>query len=479
MTVEFKLPDLGEGIDEADILTVLVHEGDTVAVDQAIVTIETEKATVDVPSSVAGKVAQIHVADGQTVKPGQVLLTLEEAGAQAATPTPQPAEPAAQEAAEPARSEPEPRGETPQPEGAPVEETSAELRLERPAEEVTATAAPAPAPQPAPPAPRPNEPSPPPFPPTEGAPAFAAPSVRQFAREIGVDIREVQGSGPGGRIDEEDVKQHARSRSAAAPAPAPRGPEEVAGQLAAAAPIPSLPDFSQFGHIDREPLSRFRRTVARNRTTSWSNIPHVTLFDTADVTELEEVRRRYRDRAREAGGNLTLSVVLLKIVAAALKANPRFNSSLDLETNELIVKRYYHIGMAVDTERGLAVPVIRDVDEKNIIELSVEMAGIAGRARENKLTLDEMRGATFTISNLGSLGTGHFTPLVNWPEVALLGVGRAEEVPVYIEGQLQPRLRLPLSLSLDHRVVDGADGARFLNWISDAIDEPLRVVMEG
>jgi pyruvate dehydrogenase E2 component (dihydrolipoamide acetyltransferase) len=214
-------------------------------------------------------------------------------------------------------------------------------------------------------------------------------------------------------------------------------------------------------------------------TTSWDNIPHVTLFHTADVTELEEVRRRYRDRAREAGGNLTLSVVLLKIVAAALKANPRFNSSLDLETNELILKRYYHIGMAVDTERGLAVPVIRDVDEKNIIELSVEMAGIAERARENKLTLDEMRGAAFTISNLGSLGTGHFTPLINWPEVALLGVGRAEQVPVYVDGELQPRLRLPLSLSHDHRVVDGADGARFLNWMTDAIREPLRVVMEG
>ncbi len=214
-------------------------------------------------------------------------------------------------------------------------------------------------------------------------------------------------------------------------------------------------------------------------TTSWQQIPHVTLFDTADVTELEEVRRRYRDRAREAGGNLTLSVVLLKIVAAALKANPRFNASLDLETNELILKRYYHIGMAVDTERGLAVPVIRDVDEKNIIELAVEMNGIAERARQNKLTLEEMRGATFTISNLGSLGTGHFTPLVNWPEVALLGVGRAEQTPVYIDEQWKPRLMLPLSVSIDHRVIDGADGARFLNWIADAIREPLLLAMEG
>jgi len=480
MTVEFRLPDLGEGIDEADILTVLVHEGDAVEVDQAVVTIETEKATVDVPSSVAGKVAQIHVSNGETVRPGQVLLTLEEVGAEAATPAPRPAEPVEQTGAV-ERSSAEPRGETPQPETAPVEETPAELSLERPPE---GPPAPTPSPPPPPPeAPAPERPQPPaepapPPPPSEGAPVFAAPSVRQFAREIGIDIREVVGSGPGGRIDEEDVKRHARSRPAVAQ-PAASPAEEAGPPSTALTPAPALPDFSQFGPVDREPLSRFRRTVARNMTTTWDNIPHVTLFHTADVTELEEVRRRYRDRAREAGGNLTLSVVLLKIVAAALKANPRINSSLDLETNELILKRYYHIGMAVDTERGLAVPVIRDVDEKNIIELAVEMAGIAERARENKLTLDEMRGATFTISNLGSLGTGHFTPLINWPEVALLGVGRAEQVPVYVEDELQRRLRLPLSLSHDHRVVDGADGARFLNWIADAIREPLRVVMEG
>jgi pyruvate dehydrogenase E2 component (dihydrolipoamide acetyltransferase) len=312
-------------------------------------------------------------------------------------------------------------------------------------------------------------------------PVFAAPSVRQFAREIGVDIREVRGSGPGGRVDEEDVKRHARSRPAVdatatadASAAAPAGPAAAASHQA-----PALPDFSQFGPIEREPLSRFRRTVARNMTTSWDQIPYVTLFQTTDITELEEFRKRYRERAREAGGNLTISVVLLKIVAAALKANPHFNSSLDAETNELILKRYYDIGMAVDTERGLAVPVIRGVDDKNIIELAVEMAGIAERARENKLTLDEMRGATFTISNLGSLGTGHFTPLVNWPEVAILGVGRAEQTPVWTDGQWQPRLQLPLSLSIDHRVIDGADGARFLNWIADAIREPLIVAMEG
>jgi pyruvate dehydrogenase E2 component (dihydrolipoamide acetyltransferase) len=490
MTVEFKLPDLGEGIDEADILEVLVREGDSVAVDQAVLTIETEKATIDVPASAAGTVSKVHVAPGDTVRPGQLLITFEEAGAQAVAPeatSSGAAQSAAPSEAAPAPSTSEPRAETREPAEAPVEETRAELSLERPEAEAAAVEA-APtsaAAEPTPPnggkageggSPQPRTPPPP----TDGAPAFASPSVRQFAREIGVDIRDVLGSGPGGRIDEEDVKRHARERPTRAASQAQTA-ETPATSAAATPPAtqPALPDFAQFGHIDREPLSRFRRTVARNMTTSWTGIPHVTLFDTADVTELEEVRRRYRDRAREAGGNLTLSVVLLKIVAAALKANPRFNSSIDLDTNELILKRYYHIGMAVDTERGLAVPVIRDVDEKNIIELAVEMNGIAERARENKLTLDEMRGATFTISNLGSLGTGHFTPLVNWPEVALLGVGRAEQTPVYTDGQWQPRLQLPLSLSIDHRVVDGADGARFLNWIIEAIREPLVLAMEG
>jgi pyruvate dehydrogenase E2 component (dihydrolipoamide acetyltransferase) len=407
------------------------------------------------------------------VKPGQVLITVEEAGAQEAALTPRPAEPAGA----PAPAEP---AETPQPETKPAEENQAEITLERPTEQPP-TAAPPPSEAPAPPEPAQApalsaSPSPPP-PPSEGAPVFAAPSVRQFAREIGVDIHTVQGSGPGGRIGIEDVKRYARSMPAAASAP-PTGAEQPAPTATAASAL-VLPDFTQFGSIEREPLTRFRRTVARNMTTSWTNIPHVTLFHTADVTELEGVRRRYRERATEAGGNLTLSVVLLKVVAAALKANPRFNASLDLETNELILKHYIHIGMAVDTERGLAVPVVQNVDQKNIIQLSVEVAQIAERARENKLTLEEMRGASFTISNLGSLGTGHFTPLINWPEVALLGVGRAEQTAVYIDGQLQPRLRLPLSLSIDHRVVDGADGARFLSWIADAIKEPLLLAMEG
>ncbi len=285
--------------------------------------------------------------------------------------------------------------------------------------------------------------------------------MRQFAREIGVNIREVQGSGPGGRISEDDVKLHARSRPAAGLRPAEPG-----------GAAPPLPDFAQFGPVEREPLSRFRRTVARNMTTSWSQIPYVTLFHTADMAELEEMRRRYRDRAREAGGTLTNTVLLLKLVATALKEHPRFNSSFDAEQNELILKQYVHLGLAVETERGLSVAVIRDVDKKDLVQLSVDVKGIAQRADENALTIEEMRGASFTVSSLEALGVGHFTPLVNWPEVAILGVGRADDEVSYARGEIEVRRRLALSLSLDHRVVDGADGARFLRWLVNAIHEP-------
>ncbi|MBM3139863.1 MAG: branched-chain alpha-keto acid dehydrogenase subunit E2, partial [Chloroflexi bacterium] len=306
-------------------------------------------------------------------------------------------------------------------------------------------------------------------------PIFAAPSVRRFAREVGVSIAEVAGTGPGGRITEEDVKRHARSR------PAPAAAAEPAFRTAAAAiPAPApLPDFSQWGPVDRDPLTRLRRTVARNMATSWSHIPHVTLQHWADITELEEMRQQYKDRARQAGGNLTISVVMIKIAAAALKAHPTFNASLDLESNELILKRYYDIGVAVDTERGLVVPVIRRVDDKNIIELSIELNQIAERARTNTLTLEEMRGATFTVTNLGSLGTGHFSPIINFPEVAVLGLGRAERVPVWTGGEWKPRLRMPLSITFDHRVIDGADGARFMSWIVEAVDNPLMLALEG
>lgn len=460
MTVEFALPELGEGITDADVLRVLVAPGDTVALDQPVLEIETEKATLDVPCGVSGRVLSIAVSEGETIAPGQLVLTVEEVDAPRSPPPPATAPPAASappvEAVERVEA-------TPPIEAAPPDEAAPPTR-----EPVTPPAAAAAS------AVEPPTPAPPATPERGQLPPFAAPSVRRFAREVGVEIRDVAGSGPEHRISLDDVKAHARMAAARTQQTAPTERTQLEER-----PILALPDFSRFGPVEREPLTRFRRTVARNMSQAWAEIPHVTLHHAADVTELEEIRRRYRDRAREAGGNLTLSVVILKIVAAALRAFPRMNSSLDVASNEIVLKRYYHLGVAVDTERGLAVPVIRDVDQKNVIELSVELNGIAGRAREGRLTLDEMQGASFTVSNLGSLGTGHFAPIINHPEVGVLGVGRAERLPRYIDGELQPRLIMPISLAHDHRVIDGADGARFMSWIVDAIREPLLLAFEG
>jgi pyruvate dehydrogenase E2 component (dihydrolipoamide acetyltransferase) len=288
--------------------------------------------------------------------------------------------------------------------------------------------------------------------------AFAAPSVRRLAREIGVDIAAVRGSGPGGRIDEDDVKRHARERAA-------NGTSSLGTS-------PALPDFAAFGPVEREPLSRFRRTVARNMATSAAEIPQVTLFHTADLTAVEALRRQERDAVAKAGGTLTTSVILVKLVALALRAFPHFNASLDVAAGELVVKGYVHVGLAVDTDRGLAVSVFRDADRKSLADLAVELRGIADRAKENALTIEEMRGASFTITSLETLGIGHFTPLINWPEVAILGVGRDTDLPAYDNEELHPRRRMALSLSFDHRVVDGADAARFLRWLVNAIHDP-------
>jgi pyruvate dehydrogenase E2 component (dihydrolipoamide acetyltransferase) len=299
--------------------------------------------------------------------------------------------------------------------------------------------------------------------------------VRLLAREIGVDLKDVRGTGPGGRISDDDVKRAAREvrRGATPPTPGP-APVPTGG-----IEVPPLPDFAQFGPVEREPLTRFRRTVARNMATSWAIIPHVTLHRWVDVTELDALRQRYKQRAADSGGNLTVTVILLKIVAAALKAHPRMNASVDLDSGELVLKRYYDIGVAVDTPRGLTVPVVRAVDEKNIVELSVELSALAEKARAGDLSVDEMRGGTFTLTNLGGMGIGEFTPIINWPEVAVLGVGRAERQPHWEHDRWEPRLRMPLSLSHDHRVIDGADGARFLTWIEEAIAEPLLIALEG
>ncbi len=455
---DFALPNLGENIDEADVLKVLVSVGDVITIDQPLLEIETEKATLDVPADLSGRVTKVHVGAGDVIKPGQLLLSVEVDVPNEVTPTTD-APPAAPPAA------------------AAVPETEVAPVLAETAAAAPAAAAPAPL---VPPPPRPPTSARPPSvgvdtttaPPAE-TPVFATPSIRHFAREVGVDLRGIEGTGPGGRISEDDVKFHVRQQTSrpliVQMSPEPTGAAEHA----------VLPNFSQWGEISREPLTRLRRTVVRNMAQSWAEIPHVHLYHHADITAMEELRQKYRDRAREAGGNLTISVMILKVVAAALRAHPRINASIDTETNEIILKRYVHLGVAVDTERGLVVPKIENVDQKNVIDLSVELNEIAGRARENALTIDEQRGATFTITNLGSLGTGYFDPIINWPEIAILGLGRAEQVPVYEDGEWKPQLRMPLSFGMDHRIIDGADGARFVSWIVEAIKNPMMIALEG
>jgi pyruvate dehydrogenase E2 component (dihydrolipoamide acetyltransferase) len=476
---DFKLPELGEDIEEADVLKLLVAEGDKVTADQPLIEIETEKATLEVPAEIAGTVTKIHIKQGDTIKVGQVIATIE-AGDAAATPektAPKKSKGAApkEEAAEPAAEESSSEAEEEPPA---VDEESAGTEEDTTAEEEEA----------ADPAPAKKKPTAEKKPAREKAsdapaivsssdtPAFASPSLRKLAREIGVDIRSVEGSGPAGRITEDDVKRASRER----PAPAAAAPDSTDAARSGFAPR-QLPDFSQWGEVTREPLSRLRRTVSRNMAQSWTEIPHVHLQHHADITAMEELRQQYKERAKSAGGNLTISVMMLKIVASALRAHPRVNASYDAEAQELVLKDYVHIGVAVDTDRGLVVPKIENADEKNIVELSVELNGIAERARTNSLTLEEMRGSTFTVTNLGSLGTGYFAPIINWPEVAVLGLGRAEQTPVWDEehSEFKPRLIIPLSLGHDHRVLDGADGARFMSWIVEAIRNPLLMALEG
>lgn len=446
MPNEIKLPNLGEGIDNASVLSVLVTEGQTVTKDDPIIEIESDKATLEVPAGSDGTVSRLLVKAGDTVSIGQAIITIEDA---ANTSPPQQKDSSQTDEKKPA-SETSPDNNNPSLEAEPEIDAGSDTQPTQ-----TPVVVPA---ETAPPSTTTD--------PDQRTPVFAAPSVRQFAREIGIHIHEVPGSGPSGRISIEDIKTYARSQA---------GPRAGTG---APAVVP-LPDFSRFGDVTKEPLTRVRRATATNIAQAWSTIPHVTLFHEADVTDVEAMRQKQKDHASAAGGRLTVTAILLKVVAAALRANPKLNASVDLSSNELVLKEYINIGVATDTERGLYVPVIRAVDSKNIIELAVELTQIAEESREGRLAPDRMQGASFSISNLGGLGTGHFTPIVNPPEIAILGVGRSAEQPRYIDGQLRPRIMLPLALSFDHRAIDGADGARFMTWIVEALAQPLMLALEG
>jgi len=455
MVKEVTLPAISENVESGEVIAILVSVGDVVEKDQPVVELETEKAAFEVPSPDRGTITEIGVKPGQTVKVGQVLARLE-TDAQAAAPK----QPEQKPRPEPAR---EPRQErqaaTPRAEQPPAKPRTAGPPAEtRPAKPAAEERRPAPAAQA-----EQRKPA---------VPVAAAPSVRQLARELGVDIDEVPAADPGGRITQDDVKQYAHSLISGAPAPA-----QVAGGAPVAETARPLPDFAQWGQIDRQPMSKTRRTIADTMTYAWTHVPHVTQYDRADITDLETFRKAHAAEVEKAGGKLAITSILVKIAASALRAFPQFNASVDMESNEVIYKKYCHIAVAVDTDRGLLVPVVRDVDTRSITEVSVELSELARKSRDKQITPDELSGGCFTVSNLGGIGGTTFAPIVYWPQVAILGVCRAAWEAVPRDGAIEERLILPLSLSFDHRVIDGADGARFLRWIAQALEQPLLMML--
>ena len=475
---EFKVPELGENVAGGDVTSVLVKVGDTIAVDQNVLELETDKATVEVPSSVAGRVTDIKVKPGDKVQVGSVVLVVEEA-AQEKPQSPKPKSQAEEsEAEEPEAEEPEAEEpEAEQPRAAEPKGKKPEKVVSMPARQGGESTKPASRAEAAEAQSTPKPQIAKPKAQGAAAPAApAAPSVRRLAREIGVNIDEVQGSGPQGRISDEDVKEHARRILSSMPS---TPPAPGTGRGAPERPAMPLPDFSRWGEIERQPMSNIRRTTSERLSHAWNAIPHVTQCDKADITGMEELRKKYREQVDAAGGNLTVTAMLVKVIATAVKQFPQFNASLDTQTSEIIYKKYVNVGVAVDTDRGLLVPVVRNADQKNITDIAIDVHQLAEKARNRKLTREEMSGGGITISNLGGIGGTYFTPIVNWPEVAILGVSRGIVESVWKNDRFEPRQLLPLSLSYDHRVIDGADAMRFLRWVVEAIEQPFLLSLLG
>ena len=455
---DFTIPELGENIVSGDVTRVLVDVGDTIDLEQPVLELETDKATIEVPSSVAGVVKDIKVKAGDTVKVGAVVLTVEGGSAPPGAAEKAPAAPAGTPPETPAAPE------APAPPAVDTRKTASPEAPASPGSRVVQMPARAPVESTGQPGRR-------------AAPA--SPAVRRLAREIGVDVNVVTGTGRGGRISQADVKEHARRILSSVGA---------AGEGAASArPARPLPDFTRWGEVDRQPWTNIRRATSKHLSHAWVTVPHVTQFDKADVTELEALRRKYKEQVAEAGGSLTVTAMLVRILATAVRKFPQFNASLDVDRGEIVYKQYVNVGVAVDTDRGLLVPVVRDADAKNLTEIAVEIQEAAQRARDRKLSVEEMSGGGITISNLGGIGGTYFTPIVNWPEVAILGVSRGTTEPVWRpstgsgqgEGRFEPRPMLPLSLSYDHRVIDGADAMRFLRWVVEAIEQPFLLSLVG
>lgn len=466
---EFKLPNLGDGVAAGDVLRVLVKPGDVLKEDQAVLELETDKATLEVPSSVAGRVAEVLVKVGDKVKPGQVVLTVDDA-ATAAVPAAKEAAPAA-----PAAQASAPVADIPEAvtmKGAKAVESSSS-GTDEPTDRPMLVAAPAEAPAErgdkvlAFAASRPSAAS------ASGPVAPAAPSVRRMARELGVDLHQITGTGPNGRISQDDVKAFTKTVMASLGGGGQRAVATVSGASVA------LPDFSKWGAVERKAMSGIRRKTGEHLSHAWTTIPHVTQFDKADITSLEAVRKAYRAEVEKAGGNLTVTSIACKVVASALKVFPQFNASVDAAGEAIVYKKYVHVGIAVDTDNGLLVPVVRNADQKNLTQISVDIQALADKAKARKLSLDEMSGGSMSISNLGGIGGTAFTPIVNWPEVAILGISRGALEPKWNGTAFEPRQMLPLSLSYDHRLIDGADAIRFLRWVVDALENPFALALRG
>lgn len=420
--VDFRLPEVSEGVSKVDVASVAVKVGDTIASGAVVLEVETDKAVAEITCPHAGTITAVHVKPGTSIPIGELLLTIN-ATSGAAAPATMSAAPAPAVAP------------------APIAAPAATSTAASVATVGTATSGAK----------------------SDGPPAPAGPATRRLARKLGVNLKLVKGSAAGGRITIEDVEAYVRDRMAQPAVPAAATAPGFG--IVQAAP---LPDFSKFGPIEKLPMNKIFRTAASNLHAAWVTIPHVTQHDLADITELESARKRYV-KANPNSPKITMTAIMIKAVVGALKAFPNFNSSVDMVSGELVLKQYYHIGVAVDTPNGLVVPVIRNCDQKNVLQVAAELTDIAGRARDRKLKTEEMQGASFTITNLGGIGGTAFTPIVNYPEVAILGMSRGINQLVLEDGQVAERLMLPLSLSYDHRAVNGADAARFIVKLSGSL----------
>ena len=441
MLKEIKIPEISENVESGTVVAVLVEAGQMVDVDDSIIELETDKAVVEIPTPYKGKITEILVKEGDEVNIGAVIARVE---TEVTEVDEEPEKVLAEELPE------EKKMEEVEPEKAP------------PAEPVKETVEAPPKVQPPPPPPKKIQKVEAPTP--KRGPAPASPSVRRLARELGVDIHTVQAGESGDRITEADVKAHVKEMRPAA------------GRIAAYEPV--LPDFSRWGEVETVDLPTIRRITAESVATSWRTVPHVTQFDQADITSLQEFIVKHRDRVAKTGGKLTVTAVLMKVCAQALRKFPNFNGSIDPTNNKLILKHYVHIGLMVDTPHGLLAPIVRDADSKSITDLALEIVDLADRTRKRKVKPDELEGGTFSISNQGGIGGTNFTPIVLWPQVAILGVSRSAIEPRYIEGEFRPRTILPLSLSYDHRIIDGADAARFMRWVCESLAYPLTMHLD-